>query len=181
MSKTIGNVVDPFALSAEYGADAVRYYLLREIPATDDGDFSRERFEARYAGDLVNGLGNFAARTTALAARAGITPAGNPEDAVLHAVTKARETVRLMMDSCALHEALRAVWDLITFGNQYLNETKPWDKEVQGADKAIAVGNALFILHAVAELLIPFLPDAAAKIQAGECSMLFPRAKIEKA
>lgn len=175
MSKTLGNVVDPFALVKKYGADAVRYYLLREIPPTDDGDFSIGRFEARYAADLANGLGNFAARTAALAARAGIAPAGVPEDAVVHAVTKARETVRLKMGEYALHEAIAGVWDLVTFGNQYLNGRKPWDAAVPDSEKVVAIGNGLVILDAVADLLLPFLPGTAGKIKAGDTGMLFPR------
>lgn len=175
MSKTLGNVVDPFELVKKYGADAVRYYLLREILPTDDGDFSVEKFEARYTADLANGLGNFAARTTALASRAGIAPAAVPEEAVTHAITKARETVQLKMGDYALHEAVAAVWDLIAFGNQYLSEKKPWDKEVSEGGKTLAIGNALVILDAVADLLAPFLPATAAKIKAGDTGMLFPR------
>ncbi len=175
MSKTLGNVVNPFELVKKYGADAVRYYLLREIPPTDDGDFGVEKFEARYTADLANGLGNFAARCTALASRAGVTAAAVPEAAVAEAIAKAREAVRVKMGEYALHEAVAAVWDLITFGNQYMNEKKPWDKEVSESDKAVAIGNGLVILGAVADLLAPFLPDAAAKIKAGDAGMLFPR------
>ena len=175
MSKTLGNVVDPFELVKKYGADAVRYYLLREISPTDDGDFGVAKFEARYSADLANGLGNFAARCTALAARAGVTPATAPESAVTEAIAKAREAVRVKMGEYALHEAVAAVWDLITFGNQYMNEKKPWDKSVSDADKAVAIGNGLVILDAVADLLMPFLPNAAAKIKAGDTGMLFPR------
>ncbi len=175
MSKTLGNVVDPFELVKKYGADAVRYYLLREIPPTDDGDFSVARFEARYTADLVNGLGNFAARVTALAVRAGVTAAIAPEDAVVEAITRARAAVRVKMGGYALHEAVAGVWDLITFANQYMNEKKPWDKEVAEADKNIAIGNGLALLTALADLLAPFLPNTAAKIKAGETGMLFPR------
>ena len=175
MSKTLGNVIDPFTLVEKYGVDAVRYYLLREIPPTDDGDFGVAKFEARYSADLANGLGNFAARTAALGARAGVGVAGNPEDAVVYAVTKARETVRIKMAEYAMHEAVAAVWDLITFGNQYMNEKKPWDKGVAEGDKNIAIGNGLFIVDAVADLLTPFLPQTAEKIKAGDTGMLFPR------
>lgn len=187
MSKSLGNVVDPFALVQKYGADAVRYYLLREIPPTDDGDFSEARFKERYEADLANGLGNFAARVTALAlyhaprlgtglaSRGNIVATDMPEQAVTEAIAKARETVRAKMGEYRLHEAVAAVWDLISFGNQYLNDRKPWDKTVTEQDKAKAIGNGLAVLNAVADLLIPFLPDAAEKIKAGKAGMLFPR------
>ena len=175
MSKTLGNVVDPFALVEKYGADAVRYYLLREIPPTDDGDFSVAKFEARYTADLANGLGNFAARTAALASRAGVTAAAKPEAAVTEAIAKAREVVAVKMGEYAFHEAVAAVWDLITFANQYMNEKKPWDKSVSDADKIVAIGNGLVLLEAIADLLVPFLPNTSAKIKAGETGMLFPR------
>ncbi len=175
MSKTLGNVVDPFALVEKYGPDAVRYYLLREIPPTDDGDFGMEKFEARYTADLANGLGNFAARCTALAARAGVTAAAEPEPAVAEAIETAREAVRVKMGEYALHEAVASVWDLITFANQYMNEKKPWDKGIADADKVIAIGNGLALLGSIADLLVPFLPATAQKIKAGNAGMLFPR------
>ncbi len=175
MSKTLGNVIDPFALVKKYGADAVRYYLLREIPPTDDGDFSMAKFAERYKADLANGLGNFAARVTALASRGGITVAINPAKAVAEAITKAQETVRAKMDKYRLHEAVAAVGDLISFGNQYMNDMKPWDKTVAEADKATAIGNGVALLDAVAVLLVPFLPNAAEAIKSGNATMLFPR------
>ena len=175
MSKSLGNVIDPFSLAQKYGADAVRYYLLREIPPTDDGDFSMAKFAERYEADLANGLGNFVARVTALASRGGIIAAAEPEKTVTEAIIKAKETVRAKMGEYRLHEAVHAVWDLITFANQYLNDAKPWDKAVAETDKARAIGNGLVLLDAVADLLMPFLPNAAEKIKAGNAGMLFPR------
>ena len=107
--------------------------------------------------------------------RAGVTAAIAPEDAVVEAITRARAAVRVKMGGYALHEAVAGVWDLITFANQYMNEKKPWDKEVAEADKNIAIGNGLALLTALADLLAPFLPNTAAKIKAGETGMLFPR------
>jgi methionyl-tRNA synthetase len=175
MSKTLGNVVDPFELVKKSGADAVRYYLLRQSPSTDDGDFSIAKFEERYSADLANGLGNFAARLAALALRTGNTAAVIPERAVTDAVTKARDAVRAKMAEYRLHEAVAAVWDLIAFGNRYVNDRKPWDKSVSDEDRAVAIGNGLAILDAVSDLLVPFLPNAAEAIRAGDAGMLFPR------
>ena len=155
MSKTLGNIIDPFALVQKYGADAVRYYLLREIHSTDDGDFSVAKFEARYTADLANGLGNFAARIAALATRAGVTAAATPEAAVTEAIAMAREVVRIKMGEYILHEAVAAVWDLITFANQYMNKKKPWDKEVAEADRTVIIGSGLALLDAIGDLLVP--------------------------
>lgn len=175
MSKTLGNVVDPVELVLEYGADAVRYYLLREIPATDDGDFSMERFKARYEADLASGLGNFAARVTALAKKYGVGEAASPEEGVRDALKAAEETVDAKMAEYRFHEAMAALWELISFGDRYMSEKKPWEKTVGDADRALAVGNALYLLNRIAELLAPFLPNASAKIIAGETGSLFPR------
>ena len=71
ISKTVGNVVDPFALVKKYGTEAVRYYLLREVSPFEDGDFSDEKFKERYNGDLANGLGNFTARVLTLVEKLG--------------------------------------------------------------------------------------------------------------
>jgi len=72
MSKSLNNIVDPFELVKQYGADAVRYYLLREIPTLGDGDFTYEKFEKRYNSDLAKGLGNLFSRTTAMTFNAGL-------------------------------------------------------------------------------------------------------------
>ncbi len=175
MSKTLGNVVDPVALVKKYGVDAVRYYLLREIPATDDGDFSITKFEERYTADLANGLGNFAARTAALAKKYGVVVATIPEVIVAGRIAATRAAVDVKMGEYKYHEALAALWELVAFANQYINEKKPWDAGVVGPDKNVAIGNSLFILSAVAELLMPFLPEAAEKIRTGNTTMLFPR------
>ncbi len=175
MSKTLGNVADPMGLVARYGTDPVRYYLLREIPPTDDGDFSEAKFKERYEGDLANGLGNFAARVVALARRVGVMRAEAPEAAVLEAIAAARAAVGEKMGEYRFHEALAALWELIAFGNRYVNEHKPWDKEVPEAEARGAIGNALLILAEVATLLMPFMPGTAEKIAKGDAAMLFPR------
>mgnify|MGYP001580833777 FL=1 len=175
MSKTLGNVADPADLVARYGTDPVRYYLLREIPPTDDGDFSEAKFRERYEGDLANGLGNFAARVSALTKKAGAERAEAPEAPVLDAIAEAKKAIRAKLGQYRFHEALAVLWELIAFGNRYVNEHKPWDKAVPEAEAKAAIGNALAILAEVATLLTPFMPATAAKIAKGEAGMLFPR------
>ncbi|MBI5147653.1 MAG: methionine--tRNA ligase [Parcubacteria group bacterium] len=181
MSKSLGNVVDPFGLAEKYGVDAVRYYLLREIPAYEDGDFSRAKFENRYNGDLANGLGNFAARVLTLAAKDGKFSEKNADESMKEKISEIQKTVEKKMEEYRFHEALAAVWELISFGDEYVNATKPWETNDQ---KALV--NLLIILESVAALLVPFLPETAQKIiscvgRDGEafspkkCGILFPR------
>lgn len=184
MSKTVGNIVDPIELVKKYGTDAVRYYLLSEIPSGEDGDFSIQKFENRYNGNLANGLGNYAARVLTLAHNAKTTKdyAKPTNREVEEATEKAKEAVGKKIDEFKLHEALAAIWELISFGDKYINENKPWAKSVKdGRSKepsSRAIGpndpgtrsgeaviyNALYILENVAELLRPFLPETAQKI-----------------
>ncbi len=183
ISKTVGNVVDPAELVAKYGADAVRYYLLKEVSPFDDGDFSYEKFEEVYNGNLANGLGNFAARVLALGEKAGELSL-DEGDASTKVILARSEEVRLAVankiEEFKFHEALAAIWGLISYGDIYVNNEKPWE-----AGKEKVVANALIILRRVADLLELFLPETAKKIvdcfektiplKAKKCPPLFPR------
>ncbi len=162
MSKSTGNVVDPFALVERYGADAVRYYLLREIPAAEDGDFTEEKFRERYNADLANGLGNFVARTLSLAVRLNgkkIDFEKDVDPALADAIARTRRVVAEKLGEYKFHEALAAVWELIGRGDAYVNEKKPWENPD---------GKVLFslvtVVDNVAALLAPFLPETGEKI-----------------
>lgn len=166
MSKTLGNVVDPEAVIKTYGVDAVRYYLLREIPSASDGDFSEEKFIERYNADLANGLGNFAARVLTLGAKTGelshrLTN-GDIEDGVKEAVADARVAADDFTFRFRFNDALSAIWNLIAFGDKYVNDRKPWEKK----NDVKTIVNAITILDNVAALLRPFLPETAARITA---------------
>lgn len=172
MSKTLGNVVDPFALVERYGADAVRYYLLREIPSQGDGDFSETRFNERYEADLANGIGNFAARVLTLGSQYEMLSGSVSQD-IAARIAAARDAVAEKVKAFRLHEALAAIGELIAFGDGYVNEKKPW--EVQRSDGGDQISNGgrantilelVVILDAVAEFLAPFLPGTADKIAA---------------
>ncbi len=167
MSKSVGNVVDPFELVTQYGADPVRYYLLREIPSGNDGDFSVEKFVERYNGDLANGLGNFAARVLTLGAAIGELSVAAPDPAVTAKIEDARARVREKIEGFRLHEAVAAAWELIKFGDQYVNEKKPWDKTISVEQKQESIANAALILEASAHLIEPFLPASAEAIAQG--------------
>lgn len=157
MSKTIGNVISPAELVKKYGTDAVRYYLLREIPSGEDGDFSEKKFLERYNGDLANGLGNFAARVLTLGEKFG--EAGKVEDKVWQRIDFLKKQTDRQIDSFKLHEALASIWELISFGDVYINEKKPWES----GDKNVVL-NCVVILDNVAAMVAPFLPGTAEAI-----------------
>lgn len=176
MSKTLGNIIDPVALVEKYGVDAVRYYVLREIPPTDDGDFSHAKFEERYNADLVNGLGNFVARVAALTRRNSIFESPPFKDwEGGEKIIAARRLVDECLKTFKFHEALRAIGDLVAFGDKYCNERKPWDTAQDEKQREETLQNARAIVNALADVLIPFLPATAEKIRAGKTEKLFPR------
>ena len=169
MSKTVGNVIDPFELVKKYGIDPVRYYLLREIPSGEDGDFSYKKFEERYNGDLANGLGNFAARVLTLAEcdsnlRIHSNNPNEIEEAVDKKIQETKSLVSKKIEGFKLNEALETLWNLIHFGDQYVNEKKPWDKQQASGFRLQAIYNSVVILDNAAALLAPFLPETARQI-----------------
>lgn len=163
MSKTIGNVIDPVELVEKYGADPVRYYLLREIPAGEDGDFSYKKFEDRYNGDLANGLGNLVARIATLGEKVSPMPVQESEN-VAKEIERVRGLVQTYMESFRLNEALGIIWELISYGDKYINNTKPWaiKNDTEAFGKVIT--HAALIIDAIRELITPFLPETAQKI-----------------
>lgn len=166
MSKTIGNVIDPFVLAGKYGIDPVRYFLMREIPSGEDGDFSYKKFEDRYNGDLANGLGNLVARVAALGEKHSplhFDFAGDIEPQIKKEVSETFQNYEKSFEEIRLHEALAGIWELIAFSDRYINETKPWSAAENEQKKIIA--NAGYLIGTITNLLSPFLPETADKIQ----------------
>lgn len=167
MSKSIGNVVDPVELVQKFGLDGVRYYLLREIPSTDDGDFSEEKFKLRYNADLANGLGNFASRVLTLSEK--LNPWSLSADMVSldvkHAITEVRKELAQAVDERRLHDAVAQIWRLVSLGDKMVNATEPWSLKDDDPKKRQVLGELLVVLAEIATLVAPFLPETAAVLQ----------------
>ena len=167
ISKSVGNVIDPYDLVKEFGAETVRYFLLREIPAHSDGDFSRVRLIERYNGDLANGIGNLVARVATLGEH--INPLQidfqsdieKESDAASDAAFKKYEAY---MENFRLNEALGAAWELISFADRYINDKKPWTLK-EGPEFERTIKNATYLIGTITNLIEPFLPGTAGKIR----------------
>ncbi|MBI2453990.1 MAG: class I tRNA ligase family protein [Parcubacteria group bacterium] len=167
MSKTLGNVINPFDLVEKYGTDPVRYYFLREIASHEDGDFSVKKFEDRYTADLANGLGNLVARTVTLGEKINPVKFDFSADIDLEIKKVCNDFYREYehaLGEMKLHEALASVWSLISFADRYINEKKPW--EIKGGEELRKVlANSGYLLGMILNLVEPFLPQTGEKIR----------------
>jgi len=164
MSKSLGNVIDPTVVADRYGIDALRYFLLREIPFGGDGDFSEQRLAQRYASDLQHGIGNFAARTITMMHKyaGGKAPAADGASRT----GRAWEQYALAMDEIRLHDALGVVDDVVRAGDRYIEEQQPWRIAKIGENERLlrVLGDLAETLRHVALMLAPFTPEASEKI-----------------
>lgn len=165
MSKSSGNVVDPEEYIAEFGADALRYYLAREIPAFEDGDFNRPRFIELYNGELANNLGNLVQRVVAMALKNEITV--ETDAPILANVAEFDRELDQYLEKFEIHQAIQALMKHFKSFNQWIDEKKPW--EVAKTDKA-AVGRILSEMLNTLRAMIPyveiFLPETGQKMRA---------------
>ena len=179
MSKTVGNVIDPFEIVKKYGADALRYYLLREIPSGEDGDFTYEKFEERYNAGLAKGLGNLVARVLTLSQKNNIKAVKNKNfDA---AIKKTEKQIEKFINEFRFNNALVAIWRLVASGNKYIDEKKPWALKPESKEFKEIIGSLLFLISDIGALLSPFLPETSEKISGQlknrKISILFPQLK----
>lgn len=170
MSKSIGNVVDPAQYVAEFGPDALRYYLLREIPTTADGDFSRQRFIDLYNDELANAFGNLVSRVVGMTQKycQGAVPAADLPEAVWAEIREREKEYHFGFAHFDLRAALMATLNLVNFANKYVETEKPWLLAKNGErEKLVAVMRALLeIVYRLAWLYQPFLPAKAAEVAA---------------
>ena len=173
MSKSKGNVVDPFILSDRYGVDAVRYFLLREVPFGSDGVYTNEALITRTNADLANDLGNLVSRTTAMITQyfGGKVPAPTKAEEIdgelismsVAALGKVRENVENLL----IPESLSEIFRLIQRANKYIDETMPWAlaKDPNQRERlATVLYNLAEVIRVSAVLISPFMPDTAQKI-----------------
>ncbi|MEM5797729.1 MAG: methionine--tRNA ligase [Candidatus Aenigmatarchaeota archaeon] len=158
MSKSLGNVVDPVELSKKYSVDAVRYFLIREFPFGEDGDFSEEALINRINGELVADLGNLIYRVLTLAERYKGRIKGKPElDKILDI-----SLIDKHMENLELQDALGAIWEFVRNTNKYINEKQVW--KLEGEELSNALYNLLEACRIISILISPFLPETSEKI-----------------
>ena len=167
MSKSTGNVVDPVAVIAEWGVDAFRFYVVRELAIGPDGNWTDAGFKSRYSAELANGLGNLVNRSLSMLKRYRNGILAAPSNDLADAAAKSIAAVKSQLENNELQAALQSIWALVTRANQYVEETAPF-KLAKDPAQAARLDEVLYNLseacRVIAVLLWPFLPTTATKI-----------------
>jgi methionyl-tRNA synthetase len=165
ISKTLGNVIDPVYLAEKYSADSLRYYILRQIPFDEDGDFSEASLAARHNAELADDLGNLVQRILVLTERSfgAVPPRPRTSVELIRRAWATTGRVERALDKLQFHTALAEIWALIAATNKYVNDKEPWAIEDRAA-LAVVLYNLLESLRIIAVLIWPFIPATAEKI-----------------
>jgi len=156
ISKSLGNVISPKIMEKKYGADAIRYFLVREIPFYDDGDFSEKALINRINNELANELGNLISRTLTLCKK---LPRINSYDADLEFDI---EEIKKLMQEYKITEALNEIWRFVQETNKYINQKQPWTLESEELEEVLY--NCLEAIRKISILLEPFIPETSQRI-----------------
>jgi methionyl-tRNA synthetase len=171
MSKSVGNVVDPFVLASDYGVDQIRYFLMREVPFGQDGNYSREGIVQRINADLANDLGNLAQRSLSMIAKncGGRVPKParltESDETILAAADSLLPRVEEAIDAFAIHRALEIIWGLIADANRYFAGEQPWAHKKTNPERMETILYATAeLLRQIAILVQPVMPQSASKL-----------------
>ena len=171
MSKSVGNVVDPFALCDTYGVDQLRYFLLREVPFGNDGNYSHDAIVGRTNADLANDLGNLAQRSLSMIAKncEGRVPEygefSSEDQTLLDAAYAILDTARAEMDELRIHRALEAIWQVIADANRYFAAQEPWAlKKTDPQRMNTVLYTTAEVIRVVAVSVQPFMPESASRL-----------------
>lgn len=175
MSKTRGNVIDPMEIARTYGVDSLRYFLFREIPFGQDGDFSIERLERRYQHDLANDLGNLIQRTITMANKYGVKWQAKAPAKPIALVDRAIENLEFS-------KALEIIWQAVTGANQKIDSEKPWELAKTNPERLqVVIAQLLDTIHGIADQIDPFLPETSwaiiDQLRSMKPYVIFPRNK----
>src|SRR6185312_2599215 len=171
MSKSLGNVLDPFEVMDRFGADALRYYCFREVSFGQDGGVSTTTFGERYESELANDLGNLASRTTAMISRYrdGVVPEVDVDAALGEDFAGLREEVAGLLDRAEITQALERIWQRVRRLNRYVEERAPWQlakDESRAGELDTTLRSLAEGLRVVGVLLTPYIPESAGKLLA---------------
>src|SRR3954471_4346993 len=171
MSKSLGNVLDPFAVIDQFGTDALRYYCFREVSFGQDGGVSTVTFGERYETELANEYGNLASRTLSMIDRYrdGVVPEADVDPALAPDFDGLREEVSELLDRAEITQALERIWQRVRRLNRYVEERAPWQlakDEAKAGELDATLRSLADGLRAITVLLLPYIPDSAAKLLA---------------
>jgi methionyl-tRNA synthetase len=171
MSKSVGNVIDPFTLTDAYGVDPLRYFFLREVPFGQDGNYSHEAIVNRINADLANDLGNLAQRSLSMIGKqlSGVLPKpaafSDSDKAILAAADGMAERAREQMKTQQLHQVLNHVWSVVADANRYFTGAAPWAlAKIDPAKQGTVLYVTAEVIRQVAILSQPFMPQSSAKL-----------------